>query len=108
MEAAKMQVLKSYPYMLMFVHSCGGENITEAVLATENGQKTLNNNIETILSVTDRSFFETKKNANDLMKMLSYTVNGTMIASLKDGSFNAEMNYKETLKYIALVEKALK
>ena len=107
-EAAKMQVLKSYPFMLMFVHSCGGENITEAVLSTEPGQKTLNDNIETILSATDRSFLETKKNAMDFMKMLSYTINGNMVASLKDGSFNAEMNYKETVKYISLIEKALK
>ena len=108
MEAAKMQVLKSYPFMFMFVHSCRSESITEAVLATEAGQKTISDNIETILSATDRSFLETKKNAMDLMKMLSYTVNGTMITALKDGSFNAEMNYKESIKYITLVEKSIK
>ena len=108
MEAAKMQVLKSYPFMFMFVYSCRSESITEAVLATEAGQKTISDNIETILSATDRSFLETKKNAMDLMKMLSYTVNGTMITALKDGSFNAEMNYKESIKYISLVEKSIK
>lgn len=108
MEAAKMQVLKSYPFMYMFVHSCKSESITEAVLATEAGQKTIADNIETILSATDRSFLEIKKNAMDYMRMLSYTLNGIMNSALKDGSFNAEMNYKESIKYISLIEKAMK
>ena len=108
MEAAKMQVLKSYPFMYMFVHSCTSESITEAVLATEAGQKTIADNIETVLSATDRSFLEIKKNAMDYMRMLSYTLNGIMNSALKDGSFNAEMNYKESIKYISLIEKAMK
>ena len=108
MEAAKMQVLKSYPLMYMFVHSCKSESITEAVLATEAGQKTIADNIETVLSATDRSFLEIKKNAMDYMRMLSYTLNGIMNSALKDGSFNAEMNYKESIKYISLIEKAMK
>lgn len=108
MEAAKMQVLKSYPFMIMFVRSCAEERITEAILATEGSRKTLKDNIDTILSATDRTFLDSKKNAQDLLKMLSYTINGTMISSLKDDSFNAEMNYKEAVKYIGITEKAIK
>jgi len=108
MEAAKMQVLKSYPFMIMFVHSCAEERITEAILATEASRKTLKGNIDTILDATDRTFLDSKKNAQDLLKMLSYTIHGTMVASLKDDSFNAEMNYKEAVKYIGITEKAIK
>ncbi|MCR5721348.1 MAG: TetR/AcrR family transcriptional regulator [Lachnospiraceae bacterium] len=108
MEAAKMQVLKSYPFMIMFVRSCAEERITEAILATEGSRKTLKDNIDTILSATDRTFLDSKKNAQDILKMLSYTINGTMISSLKDDSFNAEMNYKEAVKYIGITEKAIK
>ena len=108
MEAAKMQVLKSYPFMLMLVHSCKDESITEAVLATESSKQTLDENINTILSATDRSFLESKKNAAELLKMLSYTIEGNMETSLKDGSFNAEMNYNDNIKYISITEKLIK
>ena len=108
MEAAKMQVLKSYPFMLMFVHSCKDESITEAVLATESSKQTLDENINTILSATDRTFLETKKNAAELLKMLSYTLEGSMETALNDGSFNAEMNYNDNIKYISITEKMIK
>ena len=44
----------------------------------------------------------------EYMKMLECTINGIMETALRDGSFNAEMNYKENIKYINLVESLLR
>ena len=107
MEAAKMQVLKSYPFMFMFLNTCKKEDITEAVLAVETAKAQLASNEETILQKADDSV-KSKKNYAELMKMLTYTINGLMESSLRDGSFNAEMNYKENVKYINLTESLLK
>lgn len=107
MEAAKMQVLKSYPYMFMFVHSCKKENITEAVLSIEASKALLEENIKSILDKANQEFLTAMPSAMDYMKMLSYTIEGIMEASLKEESFNAEMNYKENIKYINLVEASI-
>lgn len=105
MEAAKMQVLKSYPYMFMFIYSCKKENITEAILAVESSKSILEDNLNTILSRVDQTFLNSRIHAKEHMKMLSYTIEGIMEASLRDGSFNAEMNYEENIKYINITEK---
>ncbi|MBP5599524.1 MAG: TetR/AcrR family transcriptional regulator [Lachnospiraceae bacterium] len=107
MEAAKMQVLKSYPYMFMFINSCKKEDITEAVLAVETAKAQLSSNEATILQKADESV-KSKKNFTEYMKMLECTINGIMETALRDGSFNAEMNYKENIKYINLIESLLK
>lgn len=107
MEAAKMQVLKSYPYMFMFLNTCKIEDITEAVLAVETAKAQLASNEATILQKADESV-KSKKNFSEYMKMLTFTINGIMESSLYDGSFNAEMNYKENIKYINLTESLLK
>jgi AcrR family transcriptional regulator len=107
MEAAKMQVLKSYPYMFMFLNACKKEDITEAVLAVETAKAQLASNEATILQKADESV-KSKKNFSEYMKMLTFTINGIMESSLYDGSFNAEMNYKENIKYINLTESLLK
>lgn len=106
-EAAKMQVLKNYPFMFMFVNSCRKETITEAVLSIEASQSTLDDNMGTVLARADQSFLKTVPGAMDYMKMLSYTVEGILEASLRDESFNATINYEENIKYINLAEKAI-
>ena len=107
MEAAKMKVLQSYPYMFMFLHTCTKEDIPEAVLAVETAKAQLASNEATILQKADESV-KSKKNFSEYMKMLTFTINGIMESSLYDGSFNAEMNYKENIKYINLTESLLK
>lgn len=106
-QAAKMQTLKSYPYMYMFLTSCNKETITEALLAIETSKKNYENNLGTIMARADSSIFKGKKEAEDLLRMLNFTLEGIMETSLKDGSFNAEMNYSENVKYITLTENCL-
>ncbi len=106
-EAAKMQVLKSYPYMFLFVYRAAKENITEALLAVESSKETLQKNFQTVLEKADKTFLAGNKNAADYLKMLTITLEGIMEQSLKDASFNAEDNYKENIKFINIIEKVI-
>ncbi len=108
MEAAKMQVLKSYPYMFMFLNTCKKENITEAILAVESSKSLLEDNLNTVFSKADQSFINSRIHAKEHLRMLSHTIEGIMETSLRDGSFNAEMNYEENIKYINIVEKDIR
>lgn len=106
-QAAKMQTMKSYPYMYMFLNSCASETITEAILSIEASRSNYESNINTIMSHADQSIFKGKKNFSEYLKMLDCTLEGILETSLKDGSFNAEMNYEENIKYINLIEKCI-
>lgn len=106
-EAAKMQVQKSYPYMLLFMKRANREDVTEALLSIESGKEVFENNLRTILDKADKEFIEKDKDAARYLNMMNYTLEGILESSLRDGSFNAEDNYKESIKYINLTEKAI-
>lgn len=107
MEAAKMQVLKSYPFMYMFVNSTRNETITEAILSIEASKANLESNIATVLSHADAATLK-KKDFDDCMKMLNLTLEGIMEEKLRSNAFNAEMNYEEDIKFINLTEAFVK
>lgn len=107
MEAAKMQVLKSYPYMYMFLYSTRKENITEAILATETSKASFENNVNIVLAKARDAYMKGKSNASEYLKMMHYTLEEIMEDSLRLDTFNAEMNYEEAIKYINLTEKAI-
>lgn len=108
MEAAKMQTLKTYPYMQVFLNSCAVENIAEAAIAIEESRNNFEKNMESILSKTDRNELMSKKNAPAFIKMMDYSINGLMTDRFRDDSFNAEMLYKESVDCINLIEKSVK
>lgn len=107
MEAAKLQALKSYPYMLLFMNRSQRETVPEALIETEEARNTYNTNYNSILSRADYSSIFLKKNSEEFLKMLEYTLSHILEAALLDDSFNAEMNYEESIKYINLIEKAI-
>lgn len=107
MEAAKMQVMKSYPFMFYFLNTTEMETVTEAILETEESKKSYEAAYDTIYSKVDFSLVTKNPIAEDLLKMLDYTLRGNMQNALYENAFNAEMNYEESVKYINLVEKLL-
>lgn len=107
MEAAKLQALKSYPYMVLFMNRSQRETVPEALIETEEARNTYNTNYNSILSRADYSSIFAKKNSEEFLKMLEYTLSHILEAALLDDSFNAEMNYEESIKYINLIEKAI-
>ncbi len=104
-EAAKMQVLKNHPYMCVFLRSCEKETVTEALLSVEESKKTYRDNLGTILARADQTFISKSTNASRLLRMLDYTLQGIMENALFEGSFTAEDNFNESVRYISLTEQ---
>ncbi len=108
MEAAKMQTLKTYPYMELFLETGKNETITEALAATENAKTVLEESVSTVLSKADMSALSTKKDFSQYIKMLDYSINGIMRESFNGDLFDAENYYRSVVSCINLVEKTLK
>ena len=108
MEAAKMQTLKTYPYMELFLETGKNETITEALAATENAKTVLEESVSTVLSKADMSALSTKKDFQQYIKMLDYSINGIMRESFNGDLFDAETYYRDVVSCINLIEKTLK
>ncbi|MBO7333663.1 MAG: TetR/AcrR family transcriptional regulator [Lachnospiraceae bacterium] len=106
-EAAKLQTLKAYPYMLFFINSCLKETVPEALLENESPKLQLENALGTIYARADYAPLKANSFTDRYLKMLEYTLNGQMEDRLRDGSFNAEAVYAEGIAYIDVVSKLI-
>ena len=106
-EAAKLQTLKAYPYMLFFINSCLKETVPEALLENESPKLQLENALGTIYARADYAPLKANSFTDRYLKMLEYTLNGQMEDRLRDGSFNAETVYAEGIAYIDVVSKLI-
>lgn len=105
MESAKMQVLKNYPYMQLFLDSTASENVKEALLATEERKDMLAQAREEILSRADYSRFRREADAEKIKSMIDYTVRGLMEEHFLSGSFHPDMMNEEIRAYLRMLKK---
>lgn len=104
-EAAKMQSLKSYPYAVLFLDKCNKETVTEAILEVEESKNNFDESLRSILAHADMTLIDQNPDSRALITMLDYTLSTIVENALRDNSFNAENNYKESVKYINIIEK---
>lgn len=106
-EAAKMQALKSYPYLTLFLESCKHEMVPEAAMAIEESKVAFESALNTILSKADMAPINAATNSSAILKMLDYTLYGLLREKFLNNEFNAEMLYKESVAYIDLIANTL-
>lgn len=102
-EIAKLQILKNYPFLQMFLDKADTENVSEAILSIEERHNELLSLYEKIDAQVDLSIFPKKIDGNKIRRMLKYTVRDLMNDHLNDHSFNAEMLYEENISYLQLL-----
>ena len=104
-EAGKLQVLKNYPCMQLFLEKCNTENIKEALLAVEEKKNELSALYESFDARTDFSPLPADADTVKLRNILRYTLKNLMEECFLTGSFRAELLYEENIAYIAFLEK---
>lgn len=104
MEAAKLQVLKNYPYMQQFIDSTKYENVKEALLATEEKKNALGEARENIIRRADLSRFCAGVDVEKLTAILNYTIQGIMKKSFFEASFHPDMINEEINSYLNMMK----
>lgn len=107
-ELARMQAMKGYPYMQQFLNRCMREDVSEALLATEERRESLSAEYERIQGQIDYDALPAGVDGRKLEQMLSYTVQGLMQQRFLDASFQPEMLYAELVEYIDMMEHIVK
>lgn len=104
-EFAKMQVLRNYPCMQLFLERCACEDVNEALMATERQRSVLSDVYAVLKNQADRSRFSPDVSYEKLDTMLDYTISGLMNAHFRDASFQPEMLYEETASYLEMMKR---
>lgn len=104
-EAGKLQVLKNYPCMQLFLEKCNTENTKEALLAIEEKKNEFTGLYESFDARADLDRLSADTDPEKLRNILRYTLKNLMEERFLTGSFQAELLYEENIAYIAFIEK---
>lgn len=99
-EYARMQAMKGYPYMVLFLNRSMSENVGEALIAAEEKKELLWQEEERIDSLIDYGLLPPRVDGRKLRKMLDFTIKGLMAERFRDASFQPEMLYEEIVGYL--------
>ena len=105
MKMAQMQIMKTYPYMVLFLSKSRQENVSEALLETEDKRSILPEEYERIIGQTDLSGFLPGVDAVWLNKSIEYTADGLLEEQFLNGSFQPEIYFDELKKYLDMMKK---
>lgn len=102
---AELQVMKNYPYMLQFLNKGKEENVSEALLETEEKRSVLPKKYTEIMEKADLEKFKKDTDIGLLTKMIDYTMGGLMREQFLNGSFQPEIYFGEIKNYLEMVKK---
>lgn len=104
-EFARMNAMKGYPYMQMFLNRVETEDVSEALMAIYEKKQTLEEAYDTIWSRVDFQGLHVGVDGIKVRKMLDLTVKGLMSQRFIDAAFQPEMLYEEIKEYIDMMQK---
>lgn len=101
---SQVQVMKTYPYMQLFLQRSRSEDVGEALLATEEKRMILPEKYGEIMEKADQSSLKAGVDKDKLLQMFEYTANGLMQERFCDGSFQPELYHAELKEYLKLLK----
>ncbi len=104
-EDGKLQALKAYPYMKLFLDVCDRETVSEALEAVSESKEQYKSNLATIMGRADKSAFHNNDDSERMLAMLDNTIAAVMESNLRANDFSLEKIYSEDIAYIDLVER---
>lgn len=107
-EFARMNAMKGYPYMQMFINRVETEDVSEALMTVYEKKQTLEDAYAAIWSRVDFEGLNPVVDGIKVRKMLDLTVKGLMSQRFVDSSFQPEMLYDEIVEYIDMMKKICK
>ncbi len=102
---SQLQVMKNYPYMLHFLNRSKEENVSEALVETEEKRCVLPRQYTQIMEKADLTRFKNGIDIKLLTKTIDFTADGLMKEHFFNGSFQPEIYYEEMKQYLDMMKK---
>ena len=101
---AQLQVMKNYPYMLMFLNRSRSEDVSEALVETEEKRGILPAWYNEVMERADTSRFRDGVDKQKLGKIIDYMADGLMAERFAEEAFQPEIYYEELKQYLHMIE----
>lgn len=102
---SQLQVMKNYPYMLQFINKSMEENVSEALVETEDKRNVLPSLYAEIMERAEPARFRKEADVKKLTKVIEYTADGLMTEHFRNASFQPEIYYREIVQYLEMMKK---
>lgn len=107
-ETGRLQALKNYPCMQLFLERCSIETANEALSAVEEKKRELAALYDAFDVQADLSLLPAGADAAKLRNILRFTLKNLMEVHFAGGPFQVEQLYQENIAYIEFLEKFFK
>jgi vacuolar-type H+-ATPase subunit I/STV1 len=97
--------MRNYPYMIQFLHAGQKENVSEALIATEDKRSILPNQYQQILRRADLSKFKPEADVEKLTKIIDLVTDGMMTEQMENDTFQPEHFLEEVEQYLTMLKK---
>ncbi len=101
---AQIQVMHNYPYMLQFLNESAKEDVSEALIETEEKRSVLPEQYSQILKRADMNLFRQEVDSNKLTKIIDFTLNGIMTEKFLTGEFQPDLYAEEVKQYLHMLK----
>lgn len=102
---SQLQAMKNYPYMLLFLNKSDHEDVSEALVETEDKRSILPGWYDETFSRVGESGFRKEVDGVKLRRLIDFTASGLMAEHFADGSFQPEIYYEEMGQYLQMLKK---
>jgi AcrR family transcriptional regulator len=104
-EAARLVILKKFPYMQQFLYTMGQESHPEAVQATKEQRESLEALHQEMMKRADYSSFRSGVDVNFVGKLVDITLRSLMKESVKGGAFKPNQYHAEAGKSLDMLRE---
>lgn len=104
-EQTKLRVMKTYPYMPLFIESAFRETTAEAVEAIVEEKEVYARTLDEHFQKADLSRFQGRVNTEKLAKLIDYMILGAMSEKYTEPDFEPERLYQETVSYLTMLKE---
>ena len=102
---AQVQVMYTYPYMLQFLNESRKEDVSEALVATEEKKGVLPAHYSQIMKRADLSRFKDGVDMEKFFKVVDITLDGLMTEMFLSGAFQPQQYAEEVKQYLEMLKK---
>ena len=102
---AQVQVMYTYPYMLQFLNESRKEDVSEALVATEEKKGVLPAHYNQIMKRADLSRFKDGVDMEKFFKVVDITLDGLMTEMFLSGAFQPQQYAEEVKQYLEMLKK---
>lgn len=105
MKNCELQVMRNYPCMLQFLNESKKEDVSEALLATEEKRGVLPGYFSQIMQRADLHKFRPEADIGKLTKIIELTAGGLMTEQFVNETFQPELFVEEIQNYLSMLKK---